>query len=107
MPGPAPDTRVDTAGTGAPAVPVPDAVATVDDLTAEPDHAPEHAPDDPGAPQRYTVRHYTVLALVALVLGFVVWSLVNGAAQSGATGAAPAPPTTSPIGPPTAHPGVL
>ena len=52
--------------------------------------------DEPPERHRYTWKHYVVLVIVAFVLGFLVLSLIDGAAESGAISAAPAGPAATP-----------
>jgi hypothetical protein len=55
----------------------------------------------------YTWLQMVALALVAFVLGFLVWLLIKGPTQPGATGASAPVPTTSSSGPSSPHLGEL
>jgi hypothetical protein len=50
----------------------------------------------PSDRSRYRLVHYLALALVACVLGYLIWSLTTGAAEPGASSAALAVSITSP-----------
>ena len=83
------------------------AASTASDEPALDEPAPGMADTVPSDTSRYALLHYLVLALVACVLGFLIWSLTTGAAEPGSSSAGPAVPTLSPSAPTTATQGEL
>ena len=94
---PAPVPHPEGSGDGVHAAVTPATDAVGDEPHAGPRVTTADRPDLlPPDGARYTARHYLVLALVASVLGFLVWSLGSTDADPDAAGATLIPSTTPP-----------